>query len=80
MNNERELLKWAKSHLNDLYLGNDKLLYYEEKRILCIEFRNAHKLETEEDELGIQYVKIQVPREGLRSLKWTLNQMFKGVE
>ncbi|MEM4971945.1 MAG: hypothetical protein QXE01_11920 [Sulfolobales archaeon] len=74
--NRQELLEWAKSHIKDLRIDNDRLYYVEGNKVLIVTFANKHKLEIT-NENGIEYVRIQEPREGIEGLIFSLNKSLE---
>ncbi|MEM3860439.1 MAG: hypothetical protein QW478_13760 [Candidatus Micrarchaeaceae archaeon] len=77
--NKQEMLQWAKAHIKDLKIDNDRLYYAESNKVLLVLFANKHKLEIREEE-GINCVRIQVPREGINSLVDELQRSFESGE
>lgn len=76
--NEKELIKWAKSHIDDLSLDYDRLMYLDmpNKRVFTVNFRNKQRMLVHEDKLGIKYVSVILPREGLRNVWEDLKRLF----
>ncbi|MEM4068164.1 MAG: hypothetical protein QXV17_15035 [Candidatus Micrarchaeaceae archaeon] len=72
----KELLNWAKGHIKDLKVDKDRLYYRENDKLFLVTFSNKIKIETYE-ELGTKVVKVQMPREGMGTLFFTLSKALE---
>lgn len=71
------LLQWAKSHVKDLKLDDDKLVFIEGNKMLLITFSNKYNMEIDDSE-GIRYVKVTLPREGIQNVIEDLQRVLEG--